>query len=101
MDNTEKLQEEAKRFSAGWGENNDEKSFIAGAEWQAQQSIKEEGWVSVEYRLPEIDDSVLVAFDNGDVDHDWYDKEFSHWSRLIFGIRKITHWQPLPEPPKK
>jgi len=41
MDNTAEqtpLELESKRYSEGWGENNDEKSFIAGAKWQAKQS---------------------------------------------------------------
>ena len=56
-------------------------------------------WISVKDRLPEIDDSVIVAFDNGDVDHDWFDTEFKHWARLRYDTRNITHWMPLPKPP--
>ena len=58
-------------------------------------------WISVNDKLPENDNSVLVAFDNRTVDHDWYDKEFNHWSRLRYDTRKITHWMPLPNQPEK
>lgn len=58
-------------------------------------------WISVDKKLPDIDNSVIVAFDNGDIDHDWYDKEFKRWSRLRHDTRIITHWQPLPQPPNK
>jgi len=40
MDMTE-LEEAAVRYSCGWGENDDEKAFIKGAEWQADRMYSE------------------------------------------------------------
>jgi len=63
-------------------------------------------WISVEDRLPEQGDySVFAAFDNGSVEpvssynfptdmvhvEDWLRDKVTP---------KITHWMPLPEPPK-
>ena len=38
----ETLEEAAENYSQGWGENDDVKSFIAGAEWQAKRMYSEE-----------------------------------------------------------
>ena len=58
-------------------------------------------WVSVEERLPEQRDAYLVATEDGDV----YDAEFipsvKQWW-IDDDLRlDVTHWQPLPEPPKE
>ena len=36
----ETLEEAAARYTCGWGEDDDEKAFIAGAKWQQQQMEK-------------------------------------------------------------
>lgn len=38
----ETLEEAAATYACGWGENDDEKSFIAGAKWQAERMYSEE-----------------------------------------------------------
>ena len=77
--------------------------------WQARAAQSE--WISVEERMPEIDEFVLVlrawdgklsqCVDKLELHHDceepegkqdWYDFLYSH-------ICEVTHWQPLPEPP--
>ena len=77
--------------------------------WQARAAQSE--WISVEDRMPEIDEFVLVlrawdgklsqCVDKLELHHDceepegkqdWYDFLYSH-------ICEVTHWQPLPEPP--
>ena len=75
-------------------------AFIEGAAWQASQSQ----WISVKDRLPEYDVRVNVAFDenvnsafvtrsrNG---HKWM------WDVFDEVYSNITHWQPLPKPPKE
>lgn len=36
------LEKAASRFACGWGENDDEKSFLSGAKWQAERMYSEE-----------------------------------------------------------
>lgn len=59
-------------------------------------------WISVEDRMPNIEDEYLVVSFSGVVTTmDWMDSE---WVSNIFPDEKITtvtHWMPLPEPPKK
>lgn len=60
--------------------------------------MKSDGWISVNDRLPRDDERVLLYRDNMD--------EFSisvvyGWSVINKAReRGITHWMPLPEPPK-
>ena len=53
-------------------------------------------WISVKDRLPEKHGHYLVVRDNGYMSVDMYSRS-SHWGK---DVCKITHWMPLPEPPK-
>lgn len=55
-------------------------------------------WISVEDRLPETNDTVLVLHKNRHVcTNAWLKKKW--W--IDYGRNPITHWMPLPEPPKE
>lgn len=70
-------------------------------------------WISVKDRLPEIrnnsylSDGIIVCNDDGVFD----DCRFTDDGRFIihalgydndsYEVKNVTHWQPLPEPPKK
>ena len=59
-------------------------------------------WISVEDRLPERFKDVLVFSRNGSVT--W--TEVAHltrnqWWRVGIPMINVTHWMPLPEPPKE
>ena len=65
------------------------------------------GWISVKDRLPE-DETVVIAY----VQHKigwyrmfaWHDMYGWHSSALEFDDKEsdyVTHWMPLPEPPKE
>ncbi len=61
-------------------------------------------WISVTERLPDTEDEVVVAFKNS-ADGEWryridnfVDGAFCY--NAAFG-RNITHWMPLPQPPKE
>ena len=66
-------------------------------------------WVSVEERLPEVDDSVLVhiidTFDNREnIVITKYTIGLNlkmEWLGFEHNSFKVTHWMPLPAPPKK
>ena len=45
------LEEAASRFACGWGESDDEKSFLYGAKWQAERMYSEEEMYSALQKL--------------------------------------------------
>ena len=55
-------------------------------------------WVSVEDRLPEENTTVIVATDNGIVSQCLY--SYDGWDLWDDNDVNITHWQPMPQPPK-
>lgn len=67
-------------------------------------------WISVEDRLPETDDRVLVWYCDKDGDFfpavGRYGEKEERWITDVddndhaWPPVKITHWMPLPEPPK-
>ena len=71
---------------------------------------KQSEWISVEERLPEDEKEVLCyyGFDRGDGDlgmmftgvlsYFCFDPS-PHWQHAYIGLT-VTHWMPLPEPPK-
>lgn len=66
-----------------------------------------DGWISVEERLPDRGIYVMCCFDDGAVDVLWQnwkeDKSLLFYADIDGEIRKAIAWQPLPEPyrPKK
>lgn len=60
-------------------------------------------WISVKDGLPEQYHSVLTASKCGD----WYSIRLGcidssgEWSGDLFRTNEVTHWMPLPEPPKE
>lgn len=65
-------------------------------------------WISVEERMPEPDTSVLVSVPDYDSSRRilvaMYDDFWGwrgQWDGAISMRTQITHWMPLPEPPKE
>ena len=61
-------------------------------------------WISVKERLPENGTRCLVVrydyvTDTPFVDMLWFDN--SWWNRINSGDYAVTHWMPIPEPPKE
>lgn len=55
-------------------------------------------WISVKDRLPEQYTDVIVLYDFGRVGVNWTNKENEF---IEHPDCKVTHWMPLPEPPKE
>lgn len=104
----EKLEQEAnKRYPASnsreWIDDIDlqNEAFIAGAQWQKQQSP----WISVEEKLPAENEGVFFVVEW--VDHGkgyfvgLYRNGYWESDHRIFPpssqIGKVTHWMPIPD----
>lgn len=77
--------------------------FVEDIERQPVANVAEVKWINVADRLPQDGKRVLVAIDNlcsrksiyTDIDTDrMVDGKWVRWHNCI------THWMPLPEPPK-
>jgi hypothetical protein len=73
-------------------------------------------WISVKDKLPKNRVTVLIRYrllendyadpyitnDSGYIRFEaFYDKCWIDWCGDILDYKRITHWQPLPEPPKE
>jgi hypothetical protein len=58
-------------------------------------------WISVKDRMPSDGDSVLV-WGCGFIEIGWYNEDLRTWQAEDFNYDdgEVTHWMPLPEPPK-
>ena len=54
------------------------------------------GWVSVDDRLPEENSLCLIVVKGVGIKIDLFHPKFGYWDNYV----DITHWQPLPQPPK-
>ncbi len=71
-------------------------------------------WISVEDKLPEIDEHVLISNGNyvnfGWIDSNYYNYETDELQECWVGANlgwdgdsdkvEVTHWMPIPKPPK-
>lgn len=65
-------------------------------------------WISTKEKMPETGDAVLIVV-NGYVDCGMYSEGYGRWYEINYDrygdeieiCYDVTHWQPLPEPPKE
>jgi hypothetical protein len=58
-------------------------------------------WINVKDKMPKDYDSVLIYDQRVEMAVGYWNKLFAKWygtQTLI--LREVTHWRPLPEPPK-
>lgn len=60
---------------------------------------RKQEWISVEDRLPDGQGHFLTVDDTGYIMVAMWTNQFG-WFSHICKANKITHWMPLPEPPK-
>lgn len=60
-------------------------------------------WISVEERLPEGGGSVLIYSPFGGVAEGTYSEHYKRWVQYRWSVfePEVTHWMPLPKPPKE
>ena len=79
-------------------------TFEQGADWLISHGVTMQEWISVDEMLPEEKVNCIVYYKHAYCDNDDYwaigicfydgEKFKMDWSY------KVTHWMPLPEPPK-
>ena len=78
----------------------------AVADYLLDNGVTIQEWISVDDSLPERTlppKDVLVYHDLGCgmfVDRAWYSYYKKRWCSVLGMKLKVTHWMPLPEPPK-
>ena len=99
MDVREKLVElmqNVRSRSSAWDTNKDVADYLIAYGVTVQE------WISVKDRLPESGkDAVLIALRWGTVDIGWCEE--GRWgSEFVneYDDGEVTHWMPLPQPPK-
>lgn len=72
------------------------------------ESLVKPDWIPVTERLPSVEDKVIVAIrdESGDTRYDytntgWYSGNGYKWVVEDEYCSWVTHWMPLPEPPKE
>ncbi|MDX3898889.1 DUF551 domain-containing protein, partial [Pasteurella multocida] len=60
---------------------------------------QDDGWISVKDRLPSEREDILIYTDRGEIKIAWRDDVF-FMSLRTYHLSSVTHWQPLPLPPK-
>lgn len=79
---------------AYWGE----KPIYEFADCLLANGVTVQEWISVDDRLPDKNTTVIVTTDKGIVFQCLY--AYDGWDLWDGNEINITHWMPLPEPPK-
>ena len=64
-----------------------------------------EGWIRTKDRLPAQFEPVLIYVPSmaplSTVHEAFLADEKNWWSRLVFHMGEVTHWRPMPDPPRE
>lgn len=94
-----------------WLYIDDVNHYTFGADWwnaeiKHDPTVNNDGWIAVSERPPEDGSDILVYCDDGEetritacnyYNGVWFDCVFN----TVMVFKNITHWMPLPKPPKK
>ena len=72
----------------------------AVAEYLLDNGVTVQKWIPVTERLPEEDTRVLVWLLEGGSEYTRMDTDRIHNNRWVRWQKYVTHWMPLPQPPK-
>lgn len=64
-----------------------------------KESASKSAWISVDERLPDKQAQYLIVDDEGYMEVALWARQFGWFSHVNRG-NEVTHWMPLPEPPK-
>ena len=78
-----------------WFPNN--AAMMQLADYLIQNGVTVQEWISVDDRLPESFESVLV-FRDGKITIDHHEE--NGWFAYDFNGKRATHWMPIPKTPK-
>lgn len=85
---------------AGW-EYNFYKDAPEALERVQQLEAQGPKWTDVMDGLPVNEDDVLVLIGGKDADVGWFNGYDGNWRTYGCVAGEVTHWMPLPEPPKE
>lgn len=83
-----------------------ERDEVNADSWKRAFEVErdERRWIPVTERLPEKDGTFITAYSKGGVSQNWY-MTFHHgggkWYQNSEDTGEVTHWMPLPTPPKE
>ena len=76
--------------------NFEEAAYLA--DYLVKNGVTVQEWISVDDRLPDKNTTVIATTDNGIVFQCLY--AYDGWDLWDGNEVNITHWQPMPQPPK-
>lgn len=79
----------------------DFKISLSSAISMMEQYVSQDKWISVEERLPDHEQKVIGVNARGDVSVGYWNNEVGDIELSGSFWLFVTHWKPLPEPPKR
>lgn len=66
------------------------------------EALERQRWIPVSERVPE-DEELVLTYKNGQFDVQVYEKRRNGWicGGWFWSLGTVTHWMPLPKPPKE
>jgi hypothetical protein len=80
------------------------------AKREAKEVAEDGGWISVDDRLPDVDQDVLLLTGSGIIEGSRTNGDYGDWNFITLNFHgcgccsgdsdEVSHWQPLPSEPK-